>query len=85
MTICAHQAWNNSDFVSVFLDSVLEKSESGMTDLSNIYDIFNTKDSSTAYLFHFNLFDALTFFNHFGAVKQISRNEKLQKRSQGMK
>ena len=80
VTVCAHQAWNNTSFVADFMEFVLAKSESVnlLVCKQNISDIFNTKDSSTSYIFDFSFFDALRFFGHREAVKQISEYKTLE-------
>ena len=78
VTVCAHQAWSDKAFVEFWIQSVLKLTEDGVADqhsYTRIADVFNTKDSSTSYIFDFSLFDALQFFGHKEAMKQILQSE----------
>ena len=80
VTVCAHQAWDDKAFVESLMQNLLMMSEEADTEqhgYTRIADVFNTKDSSTSHIFDFSLFDALRFFGHKEAVKQILQNKEL--------
>ena len=78
VTVCAHQAWNDKAFVEDLIQCLLSMSEENDPEQhcsDRITDVFNTKDSSTSYIFDFSLFDALRFFGHKEAVKQMLQSK----------
>ena len=77
VTVCAHQAWDDTAFVEEWiqcLNKLIERDNEDQHGYARIADVFNTKDSSTLYIFDFSLFDALRFFGHKEAVRQIAQS-----------